>query len=50
MAMDNKYMKTMMKSQALKELDKFFAKLNKNNRLVCMHGGGFHSPNKPNAK
>lgn len=48
--MDNKYMKTMTKSQALKELDKFFAKLNNKNQLVYMHGGGFHLTNKTNAK
>ena len=44
--MSNKY----VKPEALKELDKFFAKLNKRNRLVCMHGGGFHLTNKTNAK
>jgi stalled ribosome rescue protein Dom34 len=37
--MDNNNMQTITIANGIKELDKFLARLNKKNGLVCMHGG-----------
>jgi hypothetical protein len=43
-------MQTITTVEATKELDDFMAKLNKKNKPMWMHGGGFPSRNKTNAK